>query len=775
MIARILVFLMLVLLPVLADAQCVGVGGINTLNNCADAVDLQPTDYLAAWQNAPGSSRRASVQQVLNNLTAGQVSTALGYTPLSSGADFATAFSTALPAALAAPPPIGGTTPGAISTRWGIDATDPQYAGGMKCNGATDPTSVAAETAAFQAGLIAADANHSARPLMLPSGTCVHSGVIAHAPVWIQCAGRNNTILNTALGVTVPNISVSMTAADWPNADPSARPYVTIADCQIGAIDKTDAPGQGLAHGVASTGLVSASPAAVQLILFRDLITHNPGDCVHLDNAGGNHETVMRAIETECSWPSGNGLSENSQFDAQWSFGPIHGAGINNIQLSGSTNIRVSHTNLFDAVQNDVSVFESSINIDNSILDETGQNNLFMNNPSGRKVQISLSQFNGASSTANATYSSIRMAATNTGNVYLSNDNFETPASSPKPNKPLNNINFMAGNTGHVFVDPTTNFDLGPVSAAGVTNNVDGIVQVGAGTMTLLSVEQFDGYRIINGQGNLVAKMFSQNPGSDSTGDGGALQLLNAGATTIGLNGGATFSYFNQDLYLGNTGSSATPVARNMRGTDGNGTDIAGAALNLVGGRGTGAGNGGDVVLSAASATTTGAGTNTATERLRAMAAGGVKIAPVTFNVASSGNGADLTEDTLTNCSGYSLPGNSFVNVGDTLHIVASGAMGATTDNKVARVKAGGTVIGTITGAAAGQIRWTIDARLSRTALNTQRYQFIGTVNNVMSNGSVSLNLTEATPIAITVTGQNTTNSVAGSVTCDYLNISFGN
>src|SRR4029077_15733086 len=75
----------------------------------------------------------------------------------------------ALAAALAAPPPIGGTTPGAVSTRAVIDASDPRYAGGMKCDGATN------DTAAFQAGINAAQGLNR-RILQLPTGVCLVSG-----------------------------------------------------------------------------------------------------------------------------------------------------------------------------------------------------------------------------------------------------------------------------------------------------------------------------------------------------------------------------------------------------------------------------------------------------------------------------------------------------------------------------------------------------------------------------------------------------------------------
>jgi hypothetical protein len=49
-------------------------------------------------------------------------------------------------------------------------------------------------------------------------------------------------------------------------------------------------------------------------------------------------------------------------------------------------------------------------------------------------------------------------------------------------------------------------------------------------------------------------------------------------------------------MHLGGV-NSATPDAVTYEGVDGLGTDIAGAAINIAGGQGTGAGEGGDIVL----------------------------------------------------------------------------------------------------------------------------------------------------------------------------------
>jgi hypothetical protein len=144
-------------------------------------------------------------------------------------------------------------------------------------------------------------------------------------------------------------------------------------------------------------------------------------------------------------------------------------------------------------------------------------------------------------------------------------------------------------------------------------------------------------------------------------------------------------------------------------------------------------------------------------------------------NTTSSGNGADLTEDTLTNCSTYTLPAGQLANVNDTVHILASGAMGGTTDNKTARMKVGGTLLQGATGTTASGVAWQTDTWLIKRGSNQQTVSSQGLVSNtaiaIINNGAVAI--TDTSAQAITVTGQNTTSSVAGSITCNFLIVDF--
>jgi hypothetical protein len=79
-------------------------------------------------------------------------------------------------------------------------------------------------------------------------------------------------------------------------------------------------------------------------------------------------------------------------------------------------------------------------------------------------------------------------------------------------------------------------------------------------------------------------------------------------------------------LFIGNGQSSATPQTAIIEGTDGSGTNIAGAEFRIQGGQGTGTGVGGDLTFYTAPVGTAGSSLNTAVERMRITTAGNVGI-----------------------------------------------------------------------------------------------------------------------------------------------------
>lgn len=142
----------------------------------------------------------------------------------------------------------------------------------------------------------------------------------------------------------------------------------------------------------------------------------------------------------------------------------------------------------------------------------------------------------------------------------------------------------------------------------------------------------------------------------------------------------------------------------------------------------------------------------------------------------ASGNGADLTEDTLTNC-GFTIPINATPNVGDVFQVTLGGKFGATTDSKSLRVKhsSGAPVIFTASGTVAAAISWVAIIKFQKTGTNAQNIIVLSNVGNGTFNGATMLTGTfqETIANAFLVTGQNVTNSVANSVTCQYMQTEY--
>lgn len=140
------------------------------------------------------------------------------------------------------------------------------------------------------------------------------------------------------------------------------------------------------------------------------------------------------------------------------------------------------------------------------------------------------------------------------------------------------------------------------------------------------------------------------------------------------------------------------------------------------------------------------------------------------FNGVVAGNAADTTEDTLMS---FTVPAGALANVGDTLHVVAGGSLAASTDSKTVRLRIGGSgALASPVGAAVGVIKWMLQVWLTKTASNTQSY--VTSYSNgasLFSTISGTLALADTGTLAVAVSGQNVTNSVLNSITCQYLSV----
>lgn len=100
-------------------------------------------------------------------------------------------------------------------------------------------------------------------------------------------------------------------------------------------------------------------------------------------------------------------------------------------------------------------------------------------------------------------------------------------------------------------------------------------------------------------------------------------------ANTVAFSeGGVEALRINSDsaIIFGNGDTSATPAASTLRGTDGSGSNIVGGSLTIRGGRGTGTGAGGSIILQTTPTGASGSALNTSTEALRIDASQNVGI-----------------------------------------------------------------------------------------------------------------------------------------------------
>jgi hypothetical protein len=79
-------------------------------------------------------------------------------------------------------------------------------------------------------------------------------------------------------------------------------------------------------------------------------------------------------------------------------------------------------------------------------------------------------------------------------------------------------------------------------------------------------------------------------------------------------------------VILGNGDTASSPAATTLRATDASGSNVAGAALTIRGGRGTGTGAGGALIFQTTPTGSSGSSLNTSTERMRILASGNVGV-----------------------------------------------------------------------------------------------------------------------------------------------------
>jgi hypothetical protein len=132
--------------------------------------------------------------------------------------------------------------------------------------------------------------------------------------------------------------------------------------------------------------------------------------------------------------------------------------------------------------------------------------------------------------------------------------------------------------------------------------------------------------------------------------DGGALIFGNADRSGTGTSGSTERMRITSGgtVYFGNGDFSASPAASTLRGTNGQGTDIAGAELIVQAGAGTGSAASGAVIFRTATAGASGSGTNSSTDRMRVKTNGQVRFMPLAADPAGAEDG-DVYYNSATN------------------------------------------------------------------------------------------------------------------------------
>jgi hypothetical protein len=354
----------------------------------------------------------------------------------------------------------------------------------MVCDGSTN------DGPALQALINLAEA--TGKPLELQAGTCLidasTAGLLITSPVKIRGAGIWGTILLLKAGSTTPMFTVNVSTSTF--APGTGQPAeVNFEGFQITSPNRSDAPGQGVAHGLLLIN--SANHYHSTRVYMHDMMIGGvPGDGIHCGGTQGGgtggFDGWLEARGSIIQYPGGNGYYANSCTDGRWFGGEIAGAGgtSSGVLLAGTTAMIFDGVNIYINGGHDVLIYQADRTVfSNSNLDLTSYSNIDVNLLSGQRLDVISSIVRWGSTASAGFYGNINIESSNAGSVFLTADSFPTPASSPSVNKPKSNINFLSGAGGSVVVGPTTGFDLGTLSVAGVITGTGTVLGYNAATV----------------------------------------------------------------------------------------------------------------------------------------------------------------------------------------------------------------------------------------------------------------------------------------------------
>lgn len=194
-------------------------------------------------------------------------------------------------------------------------------------------------------------------------------------------------------------------------------------------------------------------------------------------------------------------------------------------------------------------------------------------------------------------------------------------------------MTFSADNNTGIY-RPTTD-TIGFATNGNIRAAIDGY-NMCVGNDVLSSSPQSGNISATSGSGTNIggANLTLRAGNSTGTGAGGylAFQTAAAGSSGSSLNTLTERMRITSagDIIAGNGDRSATPAAATIRGTDGSGTNIAGATVTIQGGRSTGSASGGTIAFATSSNSGSGSGLNSAADRVRIKGNGALRFMPRT-------------------------------------------------------------------------------------------------------------------------------------------------
>lgn len=247
------------------------------------------------------------------------------------------------------------------------------------------------------------------------------------------------------------------------------------------------------------------------------------------------------------------------------------------------------------------------------------------------------------------------------------------------------------------------------------------------------------------------------------------------------------------DVYFGKGVVSSTATAYTINGTGGSGTDNAGAALQLAGGKGTGAAEPGLVVLKYPLKTST--GTTLQSLSTQNYVVGGTLFTGNTTNVTVTASVVGTTETTMLDAGfGSKSIEAGLLRAGRSIRVFASGVFttSATPPTYTVRLKLGSVTVCATTAMTlrvnSGDLEWVLDWVIVTRSIGASGALagggfFGASIDGVTASGLALFNFTNTTISAVNTTTANTVdltvqfsaNTAANSITCSVCTVEVMN